>query len=128
MKLHQGSSNFSETEWSDALSTVSVPKTEGHAKDFRKYCSDNVYVSMIVTYPTKWTDKLSAPSELPKDANGVQQIVVNIGNNNFGGIFLWGYVEFIDRLKNALLTTMIATKRTFPKSRGAISLPFPLAT
>ncbi|KAK5828307.1 hypothetical protein F5H01DRAFT_360223 [Linnemannia elongata] len=34
MKLHQGSSNFSERDWKDALSTVSAPKIEDHAKNF----------------------------------------------------------------------------------------------
>ncbi|KAK3806213.1 MAG: hypothetical protein J3R72DRAFT_499657 [Linnemannia gamsii] len=88
MKLHQGS-------------TVSAPKIEGHAKNFRKYCPDNVYISMIVAYPTKWTDKLPAPSELPKDPSGVQQVVINISDNNFSDIFPQEHVEFIDRLKNA---------------------------
>ncbi|KAI1315211.1 hypothetical protein EDD11_001099 [Mortierella claussenii] len=37
MKLHQGSSNFSERDWNDALSTVSAAKSEGHANNFRKY-------------------------------------------------------------------------------------------
>ncbi|KAF9536754.1 hypothetical protein EC957_009801 [Mortierella hygrophila] len=101
MKLHQGSSNFSEKDWNDALSTVSAPKIEGHAKAFRKYCPDNVYVSMIVAYPTKWSDKLPESSELPEDPSGVQQVVINIGDNNFGSIFPKEHVEFIDRLKNA---------------------------
>ncbi|KAG0355130.1 hypothetical protein BGZ54_001285 [Gamsiella multidivaricata] len=101
MKLHQGSSNFSERDWNDALSTVSAAKIEGHAKNFRKYCPDNVYISMIVAYPTKWTDKLPAPSELPKDPSGVQQVVINISDDNFGDIFPQEHVEFINRLKNA---------------------------
>ncbi|KAI8597290.1 hypothetical protein EDD21DRAFT_385818 [Dissophora ornata] len=101
MKLHQGSSNFSERDWNEALSTVSAPKIEGHAKTFRKYCPDNVYISMIVAYPTKWTDKLPAPSELPKDPSGVQQVVINVSDDNFGNIFPQEHVEFIDRLKNA---------------------------
>ncbi|KAG9062119.1 hypothetical protein KI688_006845 [Linnemannia hyalina] len=101
MKLHQGSSNFSERDWNDALSTVSAAKIEGHAKNFRKYCPDNVYISMIVAYPTKWTDKLPAHSELPKDPSGVQQVVINISDDNFGDIFPQEHVEFIDRLKNA---------------------------
>ena len=101
MKLHQGSSNFSEKDWSDALSTVSASKIEGHTKKIRKYCPNNDYISMVVAYPTKWTDKLPAPSELPKDPSGVQQVVINISNNNFGNIFPQEHVEFIDRLKNA---------------------------
>ncbi|KAF9137366.1 hypothetical protein BG015_002742 [Linnemannia schmuckeri] len=72
MKLHQGSSNFSEKDCNDALSTVSAPKIEGRAKTFRKYCPNNVYISMIAAYPTNWTDKLPAPSELPDDSSGVQ--------------------------------------------------------
>ncbi|KAG0216205.1 hypothetical protein BGX31_000650, partial [Mortierella sp. GBA43] len=101
MKLHQGSSNFSESDWNDALSTVSAPKIEGHAKTFRKYCPENVYISMIVAYPTKWTDTLPASSELPMDPSGVQQVVINVSDDNFGDIFPKDHVEFIDRLKNA---------------------------
>ncbi|KAG0341958.1 hypothetical protein BG005_002834 [Podila minutissima] len=101
MKLHQGSSNFLEKDWNDALSTVSAPKIEGHTKNFHKYCPDNIYISMIIAYPTKWTDKLPAPSELPKDPSGVQQVMININDNNFGNIFPQEHVEFIDRLKNA---------------------------
>jgi hypothetical protein len=101
MKLHQGTSNFSEKDWNDALSTVSAAKIEGHAKNFRKYCPNNVYISMIIAYPTKWTDKLLAPSELPKDPSGVQQVVINVSDDNFGDIFPQEHVEFIDRLKNA---------------------------
>ncbi|KAF9109972.1 hypothetical protein BGX30_008176, partial [Mortierella sp. GBA39] len=56
---------------------------------------------MIVAYPTKWTDKLPALSELPKDPSGVQQVVINISDDNFGDIFPQEHVEFIDRLKNA---------------------------
>ncbi|KAG0195592.1 hypothetical protein BGX33_002940 [Mortierella sp. NVP41] len=101
MKLHQGNSNFSEKDWKEALSTVSAPKIEGHAKNFRKYCPDNVYISMIVAYPTKWSDKLLVPSKLPEDPSGVQQVVINIGDENFSDIFPKEHVEFIDRLKNA---------------------------
>ncbi|KAG0085988.1 hypothetical protein BGZ93_000347 [Podila epicladia] len=98
MKLHQGSSNFSERDWNETLSTVSAPKIEGHAETFRS--PDNVYISMIVAYPTKWTDKLPALSDLPRDTSGVQQVVTNIGDYNFGDIFPREHVEFIDRLKN----------------------------
>ncbi|KAF9907382.1 hypothetical protein BX616_000423, partial [Lobosporangium transversale] len=101
MKLHQGSSNFSEADWNDALSTVSAPKIECHAENFREYCPENVYINMIIAYPTKWTDKLPASSELPKDASGVQQVVINISDDNFGNVFPKEHVEFIDRLKNA---------------------------
>ncbi|KAK3804818.1 MAG: hypothetical protein J3Q66DRAFT_408006 [Benniella sp.] len=80
MKLHQGSSSFSEKGWNHALSTVSAPKIEDLAKTFR---------NMIVAYPTKWTDNLPSFSELPMDPSGVQQVVIN------------DHVEFIDRLKNA---------------------------
>ncbi|KAG0093255.1 hypothetical protein BGZ93_007948 [Podila epicladia] len=96
MKLHQGSSNFSEKHWNDVLSTVSASKIEGHPKTFHKYCPDNVYISMNVSYPTKWTDKLSTSSELPKDSSDVQQVVINISNNNFGAIFSQEHVKFID--------------------------------
>ncbi|KAG0248328.1 hypothetical protein BG011_000186 [Mortierella polycephala] len=69
LKLHQKSSSFSERDWKDALSTVSAPKIESHAKDFRKYCLDNIYVSMIVAYPTKWTSKLPALPDATLDAS-----------------------------------------------------------
>ncbi|KAI1320554.1 hypothetical protein EDD11_000516 [Mortierella claussenii] len=101
MKLHQGSSNFSERDWNNAFGTVSAAKTRGYAKNFRKYCPDNVHISIVVAYPTKWTDKLSASSELPKDSSGVQQVVINVSNDNFGDIFPKERVEFIGRLKNA---------------------------
>ncbi|KAF9080710.1 hypothetical protein BGX27_005313 [Mortierella sp. AM989] len=101
MKLHQGSSNFSEKDWNEALSTVSAAKIESHAKDFRKYCPNNVYISMIVAYPTKWTDKLPPLSKLEQDESGVKQVVINVGDDNFGDIFPKEHVEFIDRLKNA---------------------------
>jgi hypothetical protein len=101
MELHQGSSSFSEKDWNKALSTVSATKLETHAKNFRKFCPDNVYISMIIAYPTKWTDKLPALSELQKDDSGVQQVVINVGDDNFGSIFPKEHVEFIDRLKNA---------------------------
>ena len=101
MKLHQGNSNFSEKDWKDAFSTVSAPKIEDHAKNFHKYCPDNVYISMIVAYPTKWSDKLLVPSKLPEDPSGVQQVVINIGDEILSDIFPKEHVEFIDRLKNA---------------------------
>ncbi|KAF9184254.1 hypothetical protein BGZ51_003452 [Haplosporangium sp. Z 767] len=56
---------------------------------------------MIVAYPTKWTDKLPAPSQLPKDPSGVQQVVIKVNDDNFGDIFLQEHVEYIDRLKDA---------------------------
>ncbi|KAF9278696.1 hypothetical protein BGZ68_008413 [Mortierella alpina] len=71
MKLHQGSSNFSEKDWGDTLSTVSALKIDDHAKDFRKYCPVNVYSSMIVAYPIKWAEALWG------DSSGVQQVVIN---------------------------------------------------
>ncbi|KAK3810466.1 MAG: hypothetical protein J3R72DRAFT_480919 [Linnemannia gamsii] len=104
MKLHQGSSTFSEADWMDALSTVSAPKIESHAIDFRRYCPDNVYISMVVAYPTRWTEwtsNLPSLSDLPRDASGVQQVVINVGDNNFADIYPKEHVEFIDRLKTA---------------------------
>lgn len=98
--MHQESAYFSDSDWKDALGTVSAPKIEDHAKDFRKYFPGNVYVSMIVAYPTKWTSKLPALQRTMEDAKGVQQVVINIGDGNFGEIFPKDHVEFIDRLKN----------------------------
>ncbi|KAK5829079.1 hypothetical protein F5H01DRAFT_393140 [Linnemannia elongata] len=57
---------------------------------------------MIVAYPTKWSSQLPALSDLPKDTSGVQQVVINVSDNNFGKIFPKEHVEFIDRLKNSL--------------------------
>jgi len=48
---------------------------------------------------------LVAPSEqrkkVPEDPSGVQQVVINVNDNNFGAIFPKEQVEFIDQLKNA---------------------------
>lgn len=55
---------------------------------------------MIVAYPTKWTPKLPALPGATTDTSGVQQVVINIGDNNFGKNFPKEHVEFIDRLKN----------------------------
>ncbi|KAG9069651.1 hypothetical protein KI688_008974 [Linnemannia hyalina] len=101
LKLHQGSSTFSDRDWIDALSTFSATKIESHAKGFRNYRRDKVYISMIVTYPTRLTCKLPALSELPKVTSDIQQVNVNVGDENFGDIFPKEHVKFIDRLKNA---------------------------
>lgn len=88
-----------------AFSTVFAPKIEEHAGSFRKYCPEKVYISMVVAYPTKWTKILLQPEEqskkVLKDSGGVQQVVINVGDHNFGNIFPKDHVEFIDRLKNA---------------------------
>ncbi|KAF9084991.1 hypothetical protein BGX29_002225, partial [Mortierella sp. GBA35] len=101
LKLHQKSSSFSENSWKDALSTVSAPKTESHTKDFRKYCPENVYISMIIAYPTKWTSKLLELPDAIIDSSGVQQVVISVGDYNFADIFPKNHVEFIDRLNSA---------------------------
>lgn len=75
-------------------------KIESHAKNFHKYCPDNIYISMIVAYPTRWTSKLPALPHATLNARGVQQVVINVGDNNYGDIFPKDHVEFIDRLKN----------------------------
>ncbi|KAG0020156.1 hypothetical protein BGZ81_009448 [Podila clonocystis] len=43
---------------------------------------------------------------LPKDTGGVQQVVINVGDDNFCEIFPKKHVEFIDWLKN------VATRST----------------
>ncbi|KAF9089137.1 hypothetical protein BGX23_006905 [Mortierella sp. AD031] len=88
-------------DWKDALSTVSAPKIEEHAKDFRDDCPDNVYISMIVAYPTKWSSQLPTLPDAISHASGVQQVVINVGDYNFSDIFPKDHVEFINRLKNA---------------------------
>ncbi|KAF9583332.1 hypothetical protein BGW38_009733 [Lunasporangiospora selenospora] len=101
VKLHQGSSSFSEKDWDEAISVSLNFGSRDCAKTFHKYCPDYVYISMIVAYPTKWTDKLPAALELPEDPSGVQQVVINISDDNFGDIFPKDRVEFIEHLKNA---------------------------
>lgn len=44
--------------------------------------------------------QVASTSDLPKVTSGVQQVVINVGNDNFGEIFPKDHVEFIDRLKN----------------------------
>ncbi|KAF9142260.1 hypothetical protein BGX30_003065 [Mortierella sp. GBA39] len=95
------SSSFSENNRKDALSTASAPKIESHAKDIRKNCPENVYISMIATYPAEWTSKLPALPDATIDSSGVQHVVIHVGDANFGDIFPRELVEFIDRLKNA---------------------------
>lgn len=87
LRLHQKSQGFSEKDWKDALGTVSALKIESHAKDFRKYNPYDIYISMILAYPTKWTSKLSALRNATLDASGVQQVVIIVGENNVGRIF-----------------------------------------
>ncbi|KAF9562020.1 hypothetical protein BGW38_008998, partial [Lunasporangiospora selenospora] len=60
LKLHQKSSRFADKDWRSALSTVSAPKIMGHAKGFRKFCPEDIYISLIIAYPTEWTSKLPA--------------------------------------------------------------------
>lgn len=56
---------------------------------------------MIAACPTKWSSKLPALSDLPQDTSGVQQVLINVGDDYFGDIFPREHVEFTDRLKNA---------------------------
>ncbi|KAG0221030.1 hypothetical protein BGW42_008342, partial [Actinomortierella wolfii] len=101
LKLHQRSCYFSDRDWKEALGTVSAPKIEKHTKDFRQYCPENMYICMIVAYPTQWTSKMAKRPSIMIDAHGVQQVVINIGDHNFSKIFPKEHVEFIDRLKGA---------------------------
>ncbi|KAF9382831.1 hypothetical protein CPB97_006903, partial [Podila verticillata] len=55
---------------------------------------------MVVVYPTKWTSKLPALPDATLNSSGVQQVVINVDENNFGKIFPEDHVEFIDRLEN----------------------------
>ncbi|KAF9179047.1 hypothetical protein BGZ51_007276 [Haplosporangium sp. Z 767] len=98
LKLRQ---DFSAKEWKDALSTVSAEKIESHAKEFLKYCPEKTYISMIVAYPAKWTSKLQSRPDIKFESDGIRQVVINIGDRNFGKIFPKKHVEFIVRLKNS---------------------------
>ncbi|KAF9381047.1 hypothetical protein CPB97_007977 [Podila verticillata] len=82
-----------------SISEILRLSSASRAKNFRKYCPENVYISMIVAYPTKWTTMLPPLPNVTLDASGVQQVVINVGDSNFGEIFPKEHVEFIDRLK-----------------------------
>ncbi|KAG0219493.1 hypothetical protein BGX31_011294 [Mortierella sp. GBA43] len=99
-KLHQSSASLNKRAWNTALATVSASCIQDHVKDFRNFCPDNIYISMVVAYPMRCSSTLP-PVNVPKiDANGVQQIVIRVGDTNFGQIFPKEHVKFIDRLKN----------------------------
>ncbi|KAG0220136.1 hypothetical protein BGW42_007799, partial [Actinomortierella wolfii] len=100
MKLHQSSASLTKRLWKLALDTVSAPSIQDHAKNFRNFCPDNIYISMVVAYPI--TSSNLPPVQVPKvDASGVQQVVIRVGDTNFGQIFPKDHVKFIDRLKSA---------------------------
>ncbi|KAG0247768.1 hypothetical protein BG011_000957, partial [Mortierella polycephala] len=48
-----------------------------------------------------WTSKLAQRPDIKFEGDGAQQVVINIGDSNFGKIFPKEHVEFIDRLKNS---------------------------
>ncbi|KAG0333545.1 hypothetical protein BG004_000791 [Podila humilis] len=74
---------------------------QAHAKDFRNFCHENIYISMVVAYPMTRSPYLP-PVQVPNvDASGVQQVVIHVGDSHFGQIFPKEHVRFIDRLKNA---------------------------
>ncbi|KAI8348323.1 hypothetical protein B0O80DRAFT_490033 [Mortierella sp. GBAus27b] len=99
-KLHQSSASLNKRAWNAALATVSASCIQDHIKDFRNFCPDNIYISMVVAYPMRCSSTLP-PVKVPKiEANGVQQIVIRVGDTNFGQIFPKEHVKFIDRLKN----------------------------
>ncbi|KAF9993559.1 hypothetical protein BGZ80_002161 [Entomortierella chlamydospora] len=66
MKLHQSSTKLYKSVWDKALSTVSAPCIQDHAKDFRSFCPDNIYISMVVAYPMMRAPKLPPVIEVPK--------------------------------------------------------------
>ncbi|KAG0249258.1 hypothetical protein BG011_009459 [Mortierella polycephala] len=97
LKLRQ---NFSKEDREEAVSTVSVEKTDCHAKTFRDFCPEKIYVSVIVAYPVKWTSKLAPRPDIKFEGDDdLQQVVINVEDSNFGKIFAGDHVKFIDRLK-----------------------------
>ncbi|KAK3815426.1 MAG: hypothetical protein J3Q66DRAFT_402385 [Benniella sp.] len=77
-KLHQSSASLNKKAWNAALATVSASCIQGHAKDSRNFCPDNIYISMVVAYPMRCSSTLP-PVKVPKiDANGVQQVVIRV--------------------------------------------------
>jgi len=102
MKLHQTSAKLYNKLWEKALATVSAPCIEDHVKDFRSFCPDNIYISMVVAYPMICGARLPSTIKVPeKEMSGVQQVVIRISEINFGQIFPKEHVEFINRLKKA---------------------------
>ncbi|KAG9062285.1 hypothetical protein KI688_006617 [Linnemannia hyalina] len=102
MKLHQSSSKLYKKLWEKALATVSASCIQDHAKNFRNFCPDNIFISMVVAYPMICAPKLPPAIDVPeKDAHGMQQVVIRVSDTNFGQIFPKEHVKFIDRLKNA---------------------------
>ncbi|KAF8943395.1 hypothetical protein BGZ47_005469 [Haplosporangium gracile] len=100
MKLHQSSAILCKKLWNTALNTVSASCIRDHAKDFGNFCPDNIYISMVVAYPMRCS-RFLPPVEVPKvDEDGLQQVVIRVGDKNFGRIFPKDHVEFIDRIKN----------------------------
>ncbi|KAF9968909.1 hypothetical protein BGZ73_009050 [Actinomortierella ambigua] len=69
-KLHQSSASLSQSVWDEALAMVSAPCIQYHAKDFRNFCPDKIYISMVVAYPVRCSSRLP-PVRVPKvDASG----------------------------------------------------------
>ena len=100
-KLHQSSARLTKKIWDKALSTVSASCIQDHAKCFRNFCPDNIYISMVVAYPMICSSNLPAIKVPKVDAGGLQQVVIRVGDTNFGQIFPKEHVRFIDRLKKA---------------------------
>ena len=91
LKLHQRSSSFSEEDWEGALSTVSAPKiSRQHLHQHDRHLPKQMDLHLA----SKKTDGTI-------DTSGVQQVVIIIGDSNFGEIFPKEHVEFKDNLKNA---------------------------
>ncbi|KAF9393522.1 hypothetical protein CPC16_001826 [Podila verticillata] len=44
---------------------------------------------------------MSTVPDTPAEPSGVRQVIINVGDSNFGETFTKDHVEFVDRLKNS---------------------------
>ncbi|KAF9323584.1 hypothetical protein BGZ91_003496, partial [Linnemannia elongata] len=94
-KLHQSSARLYKKGWDEALATVSASCIRDHAKDFPKFCPDNIYISLVVAYPMKCSSSLPPVKAPMVDASGVQQVMIRVSDTNFGQIFPKEHVKFL---------------------------------
>ncbi|KAG0042496.1 hypothetical protein BGZ83_000396 [Gryganskiella cystojenkinii] len=95
-----------------ALESVYTKAVKKHVKNFYEYCPANVYVSMIVAYPTRLTGLSPRPdleletikarlatlrprSSQDPEGNDLEQVVIRVDETNFEAIFPKSHVEFL---------------------------------
>ncbi|KAG0262915.1 hypothetical protein DFQ27_002036 [Actinomortierella ambigua] len=99
MKMHQGASVFAESV-SDTAPGCSPHVPIVSEEDLRRYCPDNVYISIMVTHPMEWTRLMpSRPLFQMKGAEDVQRVAIQVDDDNFDEIFPKECVEFIQKIQ-----------------------------